>query len=502
MATVSSGTVTISFFPGGKTAANVTCRFEESQGEKALPAPGRPPGNTFFLDNRPDIWLFSEASSFFLTPSGGPGVNLTTILSVIGLVVLLSLSAFFSGSETALFSLGKLRIRRMKGAGNTRAGLIEKMLGRPSKLLISILVGNMFVNIMASSLATVLFVSLFAHRGEIIAFAAMSVAILIFGEITPKFLAVNNPDRFSTAIAGPLWTFSRIIASLVGALERITESLVHLLEGGRRAKATAPTEEELMTVVELSHKEGIVDPVELRMILRAFEFGHLPVSDVMTPRTEIFSLAVDTPAARARSQLQERGFSRVPVYRQDPEEIIGIVHAIDLVADMFSSPRGNLEKYIRSAPFVPEVKKVGLLLREFQKTGTHMAIVIDEHGGLSGLVTLEDLLEEIVGEIVDRKERLPAAYHRLDRKTAVVAGTMELNQFNEVFRTGLEHPEYKTIAGFIIGHLGRIPEEGESVEWNGLSFKVLKAVPNRIIALRVRTSRKTLSRRRPSKGHR
>jgi len=427
---------------------------------------------------------------------------LTHILSLIGLAVLLALSAFFSGSETALFSLGKLRLRRMKQDGETQAALIEKMLGRPTKLLISILVGNMFVNIMASSLATVLFVSLFAHRGEILAFATMSVTILIIGEITPKFVAVNNPDRFSAAIARPLWTFSRAISMLVEILERITESLIRLLEGGRRAKSQAPTEEELMTVVELSHKEGIVDPVELQMILRAFEFGHLPVSEVMTPRTEMFSLDSHTPPAQARALLKERGFSRVPVYRQDPEEIIGIVHAIDLVTDMFGEPSDNLEKYIRTALIVPEVKKVGPLLREFQRAGIHMAIVIDEHGALSGLVTLEDLLEEIVGEIVDRKERLPTAYHHLDRKTAVVTGSMELNQFNRVFRTELKHHDYKTIAGLIIGHLGRIPGEGETVELDGLSFKVLKAAPNRIIALRVRKGKKTPSRRLSPRGGR
>ena len=255
-----------------------------------------------------------------------------------------------------------------------------------------------------------------------------------------------------------------------------------------------------MTVVELSHKEGIVDPVELQMILRAFEFGHLPVSEVMTPRIEMFSLDIHTRPDQARALLKERGFSRVPVYRQDPEKIVGIVHAIDLVTDMFGEPSDDLEKYIKNALFVPEVKKVGPLLREFQRTGTHMAIVIDEHGALSGLVTLEDLLEEIVGEIVDRKERLPTAYHHLDRKTAVVAGSMELNQFNRVFRTELKHPDYKTIAGLIIGHLGRIPGEGESVEWNGLSFKVLKAAPNRIIALRVRTGRKPIVHRRSPKG--
>jgi putative hemolysin len=358
----------------------------------------------------------------------------------------------------------------------------------------------MFVNIMASSLATVLCVSLFAHRGEIIAFATMSMAILLFGEITPKFIAVRSPDRFSTAIARPLWTFSRTISPLVRTLELTTESLIRLLEGGRRVESGAPTEEELMTVVELSHKEGIVDPVELQMILRAFEFGHLPVSDVMTPRTEMFSMDVRTRPDQARALLKERGFSRVPVYRRDPDQIAGIVHAIDLVTDMFGKPADDLEKYLRDAPFIPEVKKVGPLLREFQKTGIHMAIVIDEHGALSGLVTLEDLLEEIVGEIVDRKEQLPSVYHHLDRKTAVVAGSMELSQFNRVFRTELDHPDCKTIAGLIIGHLGRIPGEGETVELNGLSFKVLKAAPNRVIALRVRKGRRAPSRRRSPGG--
>jgi putative hemolysin len=418
-------------------------------------------------------------------------VYLNRIFPLAGLVILLFLSAFFSGSETALFSLGKLRIRRMKQTGNTQAELIERMLGHPSRLLISILVGNMFVNIMATSLATVLFVSLLPHRGEIISFVTMSAVILVLGEITPKFLAVQKPIRFSSAIARPLWFFSRLISPAVRILETTTESLVRLLEGGRRAKATAPTEEELMTVVELGLKEGIVDPVERQMILRAFEFGDLPVSDVMTPRTEIFSLDVRTRPSRARAKLKERGFSRVPVYRKNPEHIIGIVHAIDLVIGMFSSPGTSLKQYLRPAHFIPEVKKIGPLLREFQRAGTHIAMVIDEHGALSGLVTMEDLLEEIVGEIVDRKEQFQVEYQFLDKNTIVMAGAMELDMFNQAFRTQLSHPDYKTVAGYLIGHLGRIPAEGETVELDGLSFKILRAVPNRIIALRVRRGKGT-----------
>jgi putative hemolysin len=413
-------------------------------------------------------------------------VNPAIIISLAGLLALLSLSAFFSGSETALFSLGKLRLRRMRQSGDPRAELIERLLGRPSRLLISILIGNMFVNIMASSLATVLFVSLFPRRGEIVAFATMSTAILIFGEITPKFLAVQDPARFSAIIAKPLAVFSTLTRPVVQILETTTGALISILEGGRRAKATAPTEEELMTVVELGHKEGIVDRVERQMIMRVFEFGHLPVSEVMTPRTEIFSLDVRTRPARARAQLKERGFSRVPVYRKNPEQIVGIIYAKDLVSEMFSAPGTSLKRYLRPPHFIPETKKLGTLLREFQRMGIHIAMVIDEHGALSGLVTMEDLLEEIVGEIVDRKEQLQAEHHLLDKKTIIVAGTMELDQFNEVFAADLDHPDYKTMAGYVIGHLGRIPAAGESIEIRELNFKVLKASPNRIIALRVR----------------
>jgi CBS domain containing-hemolysin-like protein len=406
--------------------------------------------------------------------------------SLTALAILLVLSAFFSASETALFSLGKLRLHHLRAAGSARADIIERMLGRPSRLLISIVVGNMFVNIMASSLATVLFASLIAHRGEWLAFAVMSLAILVFGEITPKFLAVQNPTRFSTALARPLSLFVRLVAPAVLILEAATGSLVRLLEGGRRAMAAAPTEEELMTVVELGHREGIVDPIERRMILRAFEFGSLLASQVMTPRTEIFALDVRTPPSRARVLLQERGFSRVPVYGPNPENIVGIVHAKDLVMEMFSRPESTLRRYLRPAYFIPETKRLAPLLREFQRMGIHIAMVIDEHGALSGLVTLEDLLEEIVGEIVDRKERLQVTHHLLDARTIVVAGTMEMEELNQIFQTRLAHPDYKSVAGYIIGRLGRIPAEGESVEIEGISFKILKATANRIIALRIR----------------
>jgi putative hemolysin len=417
------------------------------------------------------------------------------VLTLGGVVVLLILSAFFSGSETALFSLGKLRLRRMRQAGNIRAGIIERMLARPAHLLISILMGNMFVNILASSLATVLFVSLMTRRGELIAFVAMSVIILIFGEITPKFLAVGRPTLFASAVATPLFFFSNLVAPAVRLLETATNSIIHLLEGGREARAPAPTQEELMTVVELGHREGIVDRVEREMILRVFEFMDLPVEEVMTPRTEIFSLDIRTRPQRARALLKERGFSRVPVYRKNPEDVVGILYAKDLVAEMFVSPGSNLKRYLRSPHFVPESKRLGPLLREFQKDRIHLAMVIDEHGALSGLVTMEDLLEEIVGEIVDRKEKLPTEYQLLDRNAVVALGSMELQELNKVFRVKLAHMDYKTVAGYVIGNLGRIPREGESFDLNGLGFKVLKAKPNKIIALRIRKGKWRRARR-------
>jgi len=250
-----------------------------------------------------------------------------------------------------------------------------------------------------------------------------------------------------------------------------------------------------MTVVELGHKEGIVDRVEREMIRRVFEFGDLTAEDVMTPRTEICSLDARTSPPHARALLKERGFSRVPVYDKSPENVIGILYAKDLVVQMFSSPGSSLSRYLHDPYFIPETKRLGLLLREFQRKRIHIAMVIDEHGGLSGLVTLEDLLEEIVGEIVDQNERLQAEYQFLDKKTIVVAGSMELEEFNTVFGTALDHPDYKTVAGYVIGHVGRIPDEGESIDLQGLSFKVLKSQPNRIIALRVGKDRRRKPRR-------
>lgn len=408
-------------------------------------------------------------------------------LRIILLLVLLCLSGFFSASETALFSLGYGRLKKLKRSHVPKKRLVAKAMERPTRVLATILLGNIFVNVAASSLGGNIISSFF--RGDhaiLISTLVMTSLILVFGEITPKTIAVQQSETVSSWAITPLEVFSRLI-SPVRRLVRVTTEFLLALMGVRTiGKGHELSEDELRTLVDIGFYEGVVDRLEREIIHRVFSFGEKTVRQVMTPRGQVVCLSVDTPPEKALDVLKSRHYSRAPVYEGQEDHIIGLVHIKDFIRDPEpKSPRDLL----RPVQFIPETRRIGTLLNEFRTGGHHAAVVIDEYGVFSGFVTMDDLLEEIVGEVFSAAPRKDL-FRRIGPHVALVKGELGLDVFNRKMGTSLTDPEAQSIGGYVINRLGRIPETKERLRIGNLQFEIVKAQPNRIVRMLVKKAPK------------
>jgi len=334
------------------------------------------------------------------------------LLRLILFGVLILFSAFFSGSETALFSLGKVHLLKLREQRHPSIDLLERLLANPRRLIATIFIGNELVNIAASTLMAAL-CDAFAHRLGPVAVVLISTAIsvpviLLFGEITPKNVALQLGDRWATLAARPLAFLATVFAPLRAVIETIADLTVKLIGRPVEGHATGSVgEDEFRTAVEVAREEGEIDPGERQLIHRVLEFSDRAVTEVMTPGDRIFSLSYNLPLARVIEEVKKSHYSRVPVYETNRDQVIGVLLVKDLVrvAQSLGPERRGLREMLRPPLFVPRSTKCAALLREFQRRRTHLALVVDEYGHTVGLVTLEDLLEEVFGEITDEKER-------------------------------------------------------------------------------------------------
>lgn len=394
------------------------------------------------------------------------------------LVVLLSLSFFFSGSETALFSLPRVVIERLKQS-SARGRQVADLLDEPNRLLTVILVGNLAINILISSIIGVWVLGFFeslgysVYLGSIAAICATTVVLLLFGEVAPKTLAINSAERFALSVALPLTAFARIMYFPLSALLAVTDMFLRLFGVSREQADAAVTEEELKTLVALSVDEGVLKSSERLMIHRIFEFEDTLVRDVFVPRTEMVRVKFDITVEELTRIMRETGHSRFPVYGKTVDDIRGIVYAKDLFPyfwrDQLNTP---ISLFIRPAYYVPETKRVRHLLREFQSGHIHMAIVVDEHGGTLGIVTLEDLVEEVVGEIFDEYDIRKKEVERLPDGTFRVDARLRLDELSEVLDADIDAPGVDTVGGLIYELLERVPIRHEFVEHGGYRFMV------------------------------
>ncbi len=403
------------------------------------------------------------------------------------LALLLLLSAFFSGSETALLAANKLRLRQMDEEGSRRAGLIRRLLEEPGRVLTALLVGNNIVNVAATVLATAILVELWGRaRGPIYALVGMTILLLVVGEITPKTFAAKHADRVALLVARPVSWLTTLLSPVIRVLSLLSNVLVRPLGG--RVNLTSPlvTEEEIRLLVKVGEEEGVIQEDEREMIHSIFEFGDTVVREVMVPRIDMVCAADTDTVADALRVVRAEGHSRLPVYHESIDQIVGIVHVKDLLTYVQDGrEQAAVKEAARAAFFIPESKPLDGLFREMRRKKAHMAIVVDEYGGTAGLVTIEDLLEEIVGPILDEYDVEEKLLEIVNERVTLVDGRVSLEEVNEQLGLDLPVGDVDTVGGFVYARLGRVPAQGESVTTDGVELFVERLEGHRIARVRI-----------------
>lgn len=401
--------------------------------------------------------------------------DLSTILALLFLV---ACSAFFSASETAYTSLNTVRMKRMAADGNNRAAKVLRLAERYESLLSTILIGNNIVNILASSLATVMFVRWMGDGGVSVSTVVTTVFILLFGEVTPKNLAKEHAETIALRFYPLLFFVTKIFTPLnwlLGCWQRLVGKMV------KPSEDRGFTEEELITIVEEAENEGGIDAHESELIRSAIEFNDMNVEEILTPRVDIQGVELEATEAEIATAFEESGYSRLPVYQETMDNIVGILHEKD-----FYAKRGKvgLREMMTTPIFVMQNIRVSDLLKLLQKSKAHMAVVVDEYDGVQGIVTMEDILEELVGEIWDEHDEVVEAYRELPDGSYLVSGGANLDDLLERFDINKEYDPV-TVNGWVQEELGRFPSAGDSFECDGLRVTVEKAEKRRATEVRV-----------------
>lgn len=389
----------------------------------------------------------------------------------LGLVfVLLLFSAFFSAAEVALFSLSRLQLETLREKHGAAGALVASLLEKPRRLLVTIYIGNELVNVAIAAVITVVALQLFSSYGMAAAVGVATFVVLVFGEITPKSFALKYAERYSLWAARPLAVFARIIYPVQTSVTWLTNRMLGSTTERGTDDIAGITEDEIKTMLDHGEDKGVIEPVEKEMILNVFKLGDTTAIDVMTPRTEIRALDMDDPLPELRKLALNSNFSRIPVYAGNIDHIEGILYTKDLMAPD-KAGAVTAREIIRQPYFIPPTKKLDELLREFRKRKIHMAVIVDEYGGVEGLVTLEDILEHVVG---DAATSAAAGVVQLSPGRFQMPGRMELEKFNELFGVTLQHDDIDTVGGYVFHLFGRMPRWGESVDHDRFTFTVQK----------------------------
>ena len=405
-------------------------------------------------------------------------------IEITALVVLIGLSGFFSGLEVALVGIRKSKVIQLFNEGRKGSKALHKLKMNPSWMMSSVNLGNNLVNVGASALATSLAIRLFGDDGLGIAVGIMTFLILVFGEITPKTYCNANSTKIALKYAPVLLVFSYVFYPIVKFFETITKGVVKMT--GSSQTPPPITEEEIKGVIDQGLEEKAIEKDEMELVHGALKFDDTVIRSVMTPRTKMFSLNSKMLLFEALPQINQSGHSRIPIYGNSSDDIVGFIHVRDVLKELERDNKMvSLEQIARKPVFASQEKMVSALLKEMKGRKTHMAIVVDEHGGVEGLVTLEDLLEEIVGEIEDETDLTrQAGYEKIDQNTIITNGDIEIDTINEIFKTKVpEGDDYASLNGLLHERLQDIPQEGDKVEIEDLRIiveKVLKNFPKKI----------------------
>ncbi len=409
----------------------------------------------------------------------------------IGIVVIcLLLSAFFAGSETALTASSRASMARLEKQGNRGAGIVNRLLDQRERLIGALLLGNNAVNIAASALATGLLLTWFGKAGIVYATIVMTAIVVIFSEVMPKTAAFNAPDRIALLVARPMQWIVRVLAPILMAIEFIVRWLLRLF--GINIDENQPIlspHEELRGAVDLMHREGGVEKHDRDMFGGVLDLRELDVSDVMVHRTNMISMKVDDPAEEVVNAVIASPVTRIPFWRGNPENIVGVLHVKDLLRALHAvdgnAAKVDIQALLTPPWFVPDTRTVSEQLKAFRRRKTPFALVVDEYGEVEGLVTLEDILEEIVGDITDEHDVAMPGVRLQPDGSVIVEGAVSIRDLNRVMEWNLPDEEANTIAGLVIHEARSIPEVGQSFTFYGFRFRVLRRARNRITSVRI-----------------
>lgn len=402
------------------------------------------------------------------------------VKQLLAIIILLCLSAFFSSAETALTTVNRIRIRTLAENGDRQAVTLTKVIEDQGKMLSAILIGNNIVNLSASSLATTFTIHVFDNKAVGIATGILTLVILVFGEITPKTLSTIYSEKIALKYAGVVYALMYVLTPVIFVVNKLSLGFLTLLRIDPNKKQDSITEDELRTIVEVSHEEGVIESEEKKMITNVFDFGDSLAKDIMVPRIDMVFVDVDMTYDELLELYKEERFTRMPVYEDTTDNVIGIINMKDLLLledkDSFS-----VRDYLRQPLYTYEFKKTSELMVEMRQTFNNIVIVLDEYGATAGLITLEDMLEEIVGEIRDEyDEDEEESLIELAPGEYLVEGSMKLDDLNDMLDLELESDDYDSIGGLVIGLLDHLPDEGEEVTHKGVRLVVEKVEKNRI----------------------
>lgn len=402
------------------------------------------------------------------------------VIKLILLILLLFLSAVFSSMETSMTCLNQIRMRSLAEDGNTKAGILLKILSDKSRMLSAILIGNNIVNLSASSLATTLAISIFGNTYVGVATGILTVLILIFGEITPKTMATQKADSMAMGYARILWCLMVVLTPVIFIINKMSNIVLRILGIDPNAKAEVITESELRTILDVSHEEGVIEQEEKFMINNVVDFGDSLAKDIMIPRIDMVSISVDATYDELIELVRGCMFTRIPVYEETSDNVIGILNMKDILFYNHST-EFRIQNFIRKPYYTFEHKNTSELFMEMRRECVNIAIVLDEYGATAGLITMEDLLEEIVGEIRDEYDKDEEDnIVKINDYEYIVEGSMKLTDINDMLNLEFESEDYDSIGGLIIGQLDKLPSVGDTAEYEGIKLIVNELDKNRI----------------------
>ncbi|QSG10369.1 Hemolysins or related protein containing CBS domains [Halapricum desulfuricans] len=419
------------------------------------------------------------------------GVELSqTVVTAIGILMILFLlvgSGFFSSSEIAMFSLPPHQVDAMVEQGRRGANAVKSLKDDPHRLLVTILVGNNMVNITMSSISTTI-VGFYLDAGTAVIVSSLGITsmVLLFGESAPKSYAVENTELHARRVAPPLKVVGKVLLPLIAVFDYLTRQVNKITGGRSEIESTYVTRDEIRNMIKTGEREGVLDEEEREMLHRTLRFNNTIAKEVMTPRLDVTAVSKDADIAEAIETCIQSGHARLPVYEGSLDNVIGVVHIRDLVRDLNYGENEQLElsDLIEPTLHVPESKNVDDLLKEMRENRMHMVVVIDEFGTTEGIVTMEDLTEEIVGEILEGSEEEPIEF--VDSDTAIVKGEVNIEEVNEALSIDIpEGEEFETLAGFIFNRVGRLVEEGEIIAYDGVEIRVEQVENTRIMKARI-----------------